>query len=87
MTISTFTPVCPSVCQTFNSIFILGQPQTNVVHEERRSQATYVHYGFMQGKADLCLKLCSLFKQLTSAGPRQLCTSAHLGYTCKVGIS
>ena len=63
----------------------------------------YVHYNISRGEAELhcditllgkvkpsyvhILKLTSMFHHLPSIGPKQLCTLAHPGCTCKAGTS
>ena len=48
----------------------------------------YVYYIVRQGEAELhILELTSVFHQLLSVGPKQLCALTHLGCTREAGTS
>ena len=56
-----------------------------VYHIERELEAKRLHtYITLSGEAELhILKLNTVFHQLPSVSPKQLCTLVHLGYTTK----
>ena len=59
---------------------------TRPLGSKDKEKARYIHFDIRREEAKLrILKLASVFHQLPSFGPKQLCALAHLGYTCKLG--